>query len=318
MLGRGSQMSDGMNIRVGFSPERFTSRVQSGQIEGKGLPGQQESQITWPSGSDQIVVGAHTDKGGADEVAAFKSIRRHDISSNIDIKDISGKSGDRTAAPDLTVLSLGGTLPGPAAPVVAGEAALLLQQNPNLTPAQLKEQLTAMHQNQTIVVGAGDGNSTGSSRIVGWKDFVNGKTEPYDDHGQGTHVAAAALGEGAGKNPGTSRIIAWKDFVNDRPEPYDDHGQGTHVAMAALGEGAGKSSGNSRIVGWKDFVNDRPEPYDDHGQGTHVASILADGGSSGTNVVQAPRVETDGTMVVFDRDGREIRLNSNGLPMSQE
>jgi len=289
-------MSDGMNIRVGFSPERFTSRVQSGQIEGKGLPGQQESQITWPSGSDQIVVGANKDT--ATEVLSFKSVRHQDVSSNVDVKDISGKSGDRTAAPDLTVLSLGGTLPGPLAPATAGEAAAMLQQN--------------------FVVGAGDGNSTGSSRIVGWKDFVNGKTEPYDDHGQGTHVAMAALGEGAGKSSENSRIVGWKDFVNDRPEPYDDHGQGTHVAMAALGEGAGKSSGNSRIVGWKDFVNDRPEPYDDHGQGTLVASIMTGGGSSGTNVAQAPRTETDGTMVVFDRDGREIRLNSNGLPVSQQ
>jgi len=228
-------MSDGMSIRVGFSPERFIGKVPSGQTERKEQTGQQESSITWPSGSDQIVVGSHVDKGAAGEVVSFKPGKRPDISSNVDQKDISGKSGDMKAAPDLTVLSLGGTLPGPSAPVVAGEAALLLQKNPNLTPAQLKDELTAMHQNQTIVVGAGDGNSTGSSRIVGWKDFVN----------------------------------------------------------------------------------DRPEPYDDHGQGTHVASILTGGGSSEAKPVQAPRVETDGTMVVFDHDGREIRLNSNGLPISQ-
>ena len=26
-------------------------------------------------------------------------------------------------------------------------------------------------------------------RLVAFKDFVNGRDQPYDDHGQGTHVA---------------------------------------------------------------------------------------------------------------------------------
>ncbi len=37
-------------------------------------------------------------------------------------------------------------------------------------------------------------------KVIGWKDFVNGKATPYDDNGHGTHVASIAAGEGDG-NP---------------------------------------------------------------------------------------------------------------------
>lgn len=37
-----------------------------------------------------------------------------------------------------------------------------------------------------------------ADRVVGFKDFVNGRTEAYDDVGQGTHVAANVLGAGGG------------------------------------------------------------------------------------------------------------------------
>lgn len=33
-------------------------------------------------------------------------------------------------------------------------------------------------------------------KVIGWKDFINGKTTPYDDNGHGTHCASIAAGEG--------------------------------------------------------------------------------------------------------------------------
>lgn len=37
-------------------------------------------------------------------------------------------------------------------------------------------------------------------KIIGWKDFVNSKTAPYDDNGHGTHVASIAAGTGEGNS----------------------------------------------------------------------------------------------------------------------
>jgi serine protease AprX len=37
-------------------------------------------------------------------------------------------------------------------------------------------------------------------KVIGWKDFVNGKTTTYDDNGHGTHVAGITAGSGDGNS----------------------------------------------------------------------------------------------------------------------
>ncbi|WDV46696.1 S8 family serine peptidase [Clostridiaceae bacterium M8S5] len=47
-----------------------------------------------------------------------------------------------------------------------------------------------------------DGNHVDldGGKIIGWKDFVNNQTSPYDDQGHGTHCAGIATGEGDGNS----------------------------------------------------------------------------------------------------------------------
>lgn len=44
-------------------------------------------------------------------------------------------------------------------------------------------------------------------KVIGWKDYVNSRTTPYDDHGHGTHCASIAAGSGDGN--ATYRGVAY-------------------------------------------------------------------------------------------------------------
>jgi subtilisin family serine protease len=54
---------------------------------------------------------------------------------------------------------------------------------------------------------------------VTFQDFVNGMTNPYDDHGHGTHVSGTIAGQNVGIAPGVSLIVG--KALNASGEGYD-------------------------------------------------------------------------------------------------
>ena len=64
-----------------------------------------------------------------------------------------------------------------------------------------------------IDTGIDPANPALTSKVLAWRDFVNGQSQPYDDNGHGTHTASTAVGrsvEGApiGVAPGANLIVA--------------------------------------------------------------------------------------------------------------
>jgi len=79
-----------------------------------------------------------------------------------------------------------------------------------------------------------------ASRIVGWKDFVNGQTTPYDDAGHGTFVAGLIAGDGTASLPLGSDGTASVQFRGVAPaanvvgiKVLDEVGQGRTSALIA-------------------------------------------------------------------------------------
>ena len=84
-------------------------------------------------------------------------------------------------------------------------------------------------------------------QVIGWKDFVNGRTTPYDDNGHGTHVSAILAGQGDGNSayrgvaPGTALVGA---------KAMNSSGSGTTTAIISAVQWCidKKSTYNIRII----------------------------------------------------------------------
>ena len=79
-----------------------------------------------------------------------------------------------------------------------------------------------------------------TSRIVGWKDFVNGESAPYDDAGHGTYVAGLVAGDGTASLPIENGGFATVQFRGVAPaadivgiKVLDETGQGRSSAVIA-------------------------------------------------------------------------------------
>jgi serine protease AprX len=88
--------------------------------------------------------------------------------------------------------------------------------------------------------GVATTSDLGSSRIVGWKDYVNKEKVPYDDAGHGTFVAGLIAGDGTASLPLDDGGFAQMQFRGVAPEAnivgvkvLDGTGQGRSSAVMA-------------------------------------------------------------------------------------
>ena len=88
--------------------------------------------------------------------------------------------------------------------------------------------------------GVATNTDLAASRIVGWKDFVNGRPAPYDDAGHGTYVAGLIAGDGTASLPLENGGFATVQFRGVAPaadivgiKVLDEVGQGRTSTMIA-------------------------------------------------------------------------------------
>lgn len=68
-----------------------------------------------------------------------------------------------------------------------------------------------------------------NNRIVGFQDFVNGRTNPYDDNGHGTHVAGCAASNGYSSNGKYSAPATEANIVGVKV--LDSNGSGSYSTV---------------------------------------------------------------------------------------
>jgi len=88
--------------------------------------------------------------------------------------------------------------------------------------------------------GVATNTDLAASRIVGWRDFVNGRPEPYDDAGHGTYVAGLIAGDGTASVPLENGGYATMQFRGVAPSAdivgikvLDEVGQGRTSTLIA-------------------------------------------------------------------------------------
>lgn len=131
------------------------------------------------------------------------------------------------------------------------------------------------------------------NRIVAFKDFVNGKTYPYDDNGHGTHVAGIVAGNGSNSGYKYIGVAPKTNIVALKALDSQGSGYMSDIIAAIDWSIQYKSSYNIKVInlslgGAYQYAND---PLMQSVEKAHRSGILvvAAGGNNGpTSVVDSP------------------------------
>lgn len=86
------------------------------------------------------------------------------------------------------------------------------------------------------------------NRIIGFRDFVEGRETPYDDNGHGTHVAGIAAGNGALSNGKYAGIAYSANIVAGKILDKNGHGNISHALSGLQWVADNQDRYNIRIV----------------------------------------------------------------------
>ncbi|WP_051428333.1 S8 family peptidase [Bacillus sp. J33] len=87
-----------------------------------------------------------------------------------------------------------------------------------------------------------------SNRIIGFRDFVNGQTVPYDDNGHGTHVAGAIAGNGAASSKQYSGVAPEANIVGVKVLDSQGNGSLSNVVAGINWSMANRSTYGIRVI----------------------------------------------------------------------
>lgn len=106
-------------------------------------------------------------------------------------------------------------------------------------------------------------------KVKGFRDFVNGRTDPYDDHDHGTHVAATVAGDGVGASSNAAR--------------YAGVAPGAGIYAAKVLNSAGSGTLAQVVAGIEWCADETPAQVLSMSLGTSAASDGLDGLSQAVN-----------------------------------
>ena len=108
--------------------------------------------------------------------------------------------------------------------------------------------IATFHEDFTVRPGSSQTYPYGNQRVAFFKDFVNGRTLPYDDNGHGTHVSGIVAGNGFDSYGEQSGMAPGASLISLKVLDADGEGSVSDVISALEWIAANARSYNIRVV----------------------------------------------------------------------